>query len=416
MGLDFILDELRSLREHALMREYRTIESAQGSYVQINGKSYLSFCSNNYLGLADHPRIKQAAIAAINQYGWGTGASRLVAGNMILHQELEKKIADFKGTEAALLFPTGYMANVGALCALVGREDIVIGDKLNHASIIDGCRQSGATFRVYPHNDVSQLESLLQRSSKHRRRLVVTDSVFSMDGDTAPLPEIVEITQKYDAILMIDDAHAMGVFGQHGKGMIEHYGLEGKIDIIMGSLSKAIGSIGGFITGNKDLIDFFKNKARSFIYTTALPPAACAASLAGLTLIQEDTTLIDKLWENIRYLRSQLSKFISNISGESPIIPIIIGSSEDALNVSKRLYENGILIPAIRPPTVPLGTSRLRISLMATHSKEDINRLIDTLKNIGVLTHGNAGDTGEVKLQSDEKTFETTDFTDDTDI
>jgi len=416
MGLDFILDELRSLREHALMREYRTIESAQGSYVQINGKSYLSFCSNNYLGLADHPRIKQAAIAAINQYGWGTGASRLVAGNMILHQELEKKIADFKGTEAALLFPTGYMANVGALCALVGREDIVIGDKLNHASIIDGCRQSGATFRVYPHNDVSQLESLLQRSSKHRRRLVVTDSVFSMDGDTAPLPEIVEITQKYDAILMIDDAHAMGVFGQHGKGMIEHYGLEGKIDIIMGSLSKAIGSIGGFITGNKDLIDFFKNKARSFIYTTALPPAACAASLAGLTLIQEDTTLIDKLWENIRYLRSQLSKFISNIAGESPIIPIIIGSSEDALNVSKRLYENGILIPAIRPPTVPLGTSRLRISLMATHSKEDINRLIDTLKNIGVLTHGNAGDTGEVKLQSDEKTFETTDFTDDTDI
>ena len=401
MGLDFILDELRSLREHALMREYRTIESAQGSYVQINGKSYLSFCSNNYLGLADHPRIKQAAIAAINQYGWGTGASRLVAGNMILHQELEKKIADFKGTEAALLFPTGYMANVGALCALVGREDIVIGDKLNHASIIDGCRQSGATFRVYPHNDVSQLESLLQRSSKHRRRLVVTDSVFSMDGDTAPLPEIVEITQKYDAILMIDDAHAMGVFGRHGKGMIEHYGLEGKIDIIMGSLSKAIGSIGGFITGNKDLIDFFKNKARSFIYTTALPPAACAASLAGLTLIQEDTTLIDKLWENIRYLRSRLSKFISNISGESPIIPIIIGSAEDALNVSTRLYENGILIPAIRPPTVPLGTSRLRVSLMATHSKEDINRLIDTLKNIGVLTHGNAKHVKEGYAQTD---------------
>ncbi|MBM2833153.1 MAG: bioF, partial [Candidatus Brocadiaceae bacterium] len=413
---DFIFDELSSLKEHALMREYRTVESAQGPYIQIKGKSYLSFCSNNYLGLADHPRIKQAAIAAINQYGWGTGASRLVAGNMILHQELEKKIAEFKGTEAALLFPTGYMANVGAICALVGREDIVIGDKLNHASIIDGCRQSGATFRVYPHNDVSQLESLLQRYSKHRRRLVVTDSVFSMDGDTAPLPEIVEITQKYDAILMIDDAHATGVFGQHGKGMIEHYGLEGKVDIIMGSLSKAIGSIGGFIAGNKCLIDFLKNKARSFVYTTALPPAACAASLAGLTLIQEDTSLIQKLWENVRYLRSQLSEFISNISGESPIIPIIIGSAEDALNVSTRLYENSILIPAIRPPTVPLGTSRLRISLMATHSKEDINRLIDTLKDIGVLTHGNAGDTGEVKLQSDEKTFETTDFTDDTDI
>ena len=389
MGLDFIFDELSSLKEHALMREYRTVESAQGPYIQIKGKSYLSFCSNNYLGLADHPKIKQAAIAAINQYGWGTGASRLVAGNMTLHEELEKKIAEFKGTEATLLFPTGYMANVGALCAIVGREDIVIGDKLNHASIIDGCRQSGATFRVYPHNNVSQLESLLQKSSTYRRRMVVTDSVFSMDGDTAPLPEIVEIAQKYDAILMIDDAHATGVFGQHGKGMIEHYGLEGKVDIIMGSLSKAIGSIGGFIAGNKCLIDFLKNKARSFVYTTALPPAACAASLAGLILIQEDTTPIDKLWDNIRYLRSQLSKFISNISGESPIVPIIIGSAEDALRISKRLYEKGILIPAIRPPTVPLGTSRLRISLMATHSKEDINRLIDTMKDIGFLTHGN---------------------------
>lgn len=389
MGLDFIFDELRSLKEHALMREYRTVESAQGPYIQIKGKSYLSFCSNNYLGLADHPRIKQAAIAAINQYGWGTGASRLVAGNMTLHEELEKKIAEFKGTEAALLFPTGYMANVGALCALVGREDIVIGDKLNHASIIDGCRQSGATFRVYPHNDVSQLESLLQRSSIYRRRLVVTDSVFSMDGDTAPLPKIAEIAQKYDVILMIDDAHATGVFGQQGKGMIEHYGLEGKVDIIMGSLSKAIGSIGGFIAGSKGLIDFLKNKARSFIYTTALPPAACAASLAGLILIQEDTSHIDKLWENIKYLKSQLSKFISNIAGESPIVPIIIGSAEDALSISKRLYEKGILIPAIRPPTVPLGTSRLRISLMATHSKEDINRLIDTMKDIGFLTHGN---------------------------
>ncbi|HHT9116292.1 MAG: 8-amino-7-oxononanoate synthase [Planctomycetes bacterium] len=380
MGLDFVLNELQALKDHALMREYKTIESAQGPSVQINGKPYLSFCSNNYLGLADHPKIKQAAIAAIHQYGWGTGASRLVAGNMMLHQELEKKIAEFKGTEAALLFPTGYMANVGAICALVGREDIVIGDKLNHASIIDGCRQSGATFRVYPHNDVSQLESLLQKSSRYRRRLVVTDSVFSMDGDTAPLPEIVQIAQKYDAILMIDDAHATGVFGQHGKGMIEYYGLERKIDIIMGSLSKAIGSIGGFIAGEKCLIDFLKNKARSFIYTTALPPAACAASLAGLTLIQEDTSLIDKLWENVRYLKSQLSEFISNISAESPIIPIIIGSAEDALNISTRLYENGILLPAIRPPTVPLGTSRLRVSLMATHSKEDINKLINTLK------------------------------------
>lgn len=382
MSIDFILNELKELKDRALMREYQTIESAQGACVQMNGKSYLSFCSNNYLGLADHPKIKQAAISAINQYGWGTGASRLVAGNMILHQELEKKIAEFKGTEAALLFPTGYMTNVGTICALAGREDIVIGDKLNHASIIDGCRLSGATFRVYPHNDVRRLESLLLRSSKYRRRLVVTDSVFSMDGDIAPLPEIVEIAKKYDAIIMIDDAHATGVFGRHGKGMIEHYGLEGKIDVIMGSLSKAIGSIGGFIAGSKQLVDFLKNKARPFIYTTSLPPAACAASLAGLALIREDTSLMNKLWENIRYLQSQLSEFTNNISAKSPIIPIIIGTSEDALNLSARLYENGVLIPAIRPPTVPLGTSRLRISLMATHTEDDINKLAGILKSV----------------------------------
>lgn len=374
------MDELHTLKDRALLREYRTIEGAQDPYIQINGKSYLSFCSNNYLGLANHPKIKQAAIEAIHRYGWGTGASRLVSGNMTLHQELEKKIAEFKGTEAALLFPTGYMANLGALCALVSKGDIVIGDKLNHASIIDGCRQSGATFRVYPHNDVSQLESLLRRSSPYRRRLVVTDSVFSMDGDTAPLPEIVNIATKYDAIIMVDDAHATGVFGKQGRGMIEHYGLEGKIDIIMGSFSKAIGSIGGFIAGNKHLIDFLKNKARPFIYTTALPPAACAASLAGLALIREDVSIIDKLWKNIRYLKSQLSKFTDTIAVESPIVPLIVGSPEDAVSLSMKLYENGILIPAIRPPTVPPGTSRLRISLMATHTEDDIDKLINTLK------------------------------------
>ena len=401
MGIDFILEELKVLKERAMIREYRTVEGQEGPYIQINGKSYLSFCSNNYLGLANHPKIKQAAIDAINQYGWGTGASRLVSGNMTLHQELEKKIAEFKCTEASLLFPTGYMANLGAICAIVSKGDIVIGDKLNHASIVDGCRQSGATFRVYPHKDLSQLESLLQRSSIYRRRLIVTDSLFSMDGDTAPLPEILKIAKRYDAIIMIDDAHATGVFGQHGKGMIEHYGLEGKIDIIMGSLSKAIGSIGGFIAGSKHLIEFLKNKARSFIYTTALPPAVCAASLAGLALVQEDTSLIDKLWENIEYLKSRLSEFTNNVTIQSPIIPVIVGSAEDAVNLSNKLYQNGILIPAIRPPTVPPGTSRLRISLMTTHSKDDINRLIDVLKNVGFLTHKNISHTKNSYAQTD---------------
>ncbi len=390
MGIDFILDELDDLQNRSLLREYKAIEGAQGPYVHINGKSYLSFCSNNYLGLANHPKIKQAAIEAIHRYGWGAGASRLVSGTMTLHQELEKKIAEFKGTEAALLFPTGYMANLGALCALISKGDIVIGDKLNHASIIDGCRLSGAMFRIYPHKDVGQLESLLQRSSGYRRKLVVTDSVFSMDGDTAPLAEIAGIVKKYDAILMVDDAHATGVFGKQGKGLIEHCGLEGKIDIVMGSFSKAIGGVGGFIAGSKPLIDFLKNKARSFIYTTALPPAVCAASLAGLTLIQEDASLIDSLWRNITFLKTRLLRFTKTISVESPIIPLIVGSAEDAVNAAAKLYENGILIPAIRPPTVPQGTSRLRISLMATHSERDISRLIEILQHVGFLTHERA--------------------------
>lgn len=402
MEIDFILEELKVLKDRSLMRECRTIEGPQGPHIQIQGKPYLSFCSNNYLGLANHPKIKQAAIDAIHQYGWGAGASRLVSGNMILHEKLEKKIAEFKGTEAALLFPTGYMANMGALCALVTKGDIVIGDKLNHASIVDGCRQSGATFRIYPHNNTHILESLLQKSATFRRKLVVTDSVFSMDGDTAPLLEIVEIAKRYDAMFMIDDAHATGVFGRHGKGMVEHYGLEGKIDIIMGSLSKAIGSVGGFIAGSKYLIDFLKNKARSFIYTTALPPSLCAASLAGITLIQEDTSLIDKLWNNITYLKFRLSEFTHTIAVGSPIIPIIVGPAEDALGLSVRLYEKNILIPAIRPPTVPSGTSRLRISLTATHTEDDINRLIDTLKDIGFLTSGNARDAKNVKSHINE--------------
>ncbi len=385
MGIDFILEELRTLKEHALLRDYRTIEGAQGPYVQIEGKSYLSFCSNNYLGLADHPSIKQAAIEAIHHYGWGTGASRLVSGNMTLHIELEREIARFKGTEAALVFPTGYMANLGALCALVSQGDIVIGDKLNHASIIDGCHLSGATFRIYPHKNVHQLETLLQKSTPYRRKLVITDSVFSMDGDIAPLSEIAALVKKYDAMLMVDDAHATGVFGKYGKGLIEHFGIGEKVDIIMGSLSKAIGSVGGFIAGSKGLIDFLKNKARSFIYTTAMPPAVCAASLAGLRLIQADTTLMDTLWENIRYLRAQLLKYISSVQVESPIIPLIIGSAEDALNLSVKLYQQGILIPAIRPPTVSPGTSRLRISLMASHTRDDIDKLIHTLVNSGFL-------------------------------
>ncbi|MDR4508546.1 MAG: 8-amino-7-oxononanoate synthase [Candidatus Brocadiaceae bacterium] len=387
--MDFVFNELKIIKDHALLREYKTIEGVQEPHIQIRGKSYLAFCSNNYLGLANHPEIKQAAVLAIHQYGWGAGASRLVSGNMAVHEELEEKIAEFKGAEAALLFSTGYMANLGTICAVVSKGDIVLGDKLNHASIIDGSRLSGAMFRVYPHNNLDQLEALLQRTSQYRRKLVVTDSLFSMDGDKAPLPEIAKLAQRYGAILMVDDAHATGIFGKQGRGLIEYFGLEGKVDILMGSLSKAIGSIGGYIAGKKSFIDYLKNKARPFMYTTALPPAVCAASLAGFKLIQKDSSFKEKLWENITYLEMRLSEKMKTISIESPVVPLLVGSAENALRLSESLYQNGILIPAIRPPTVPVNTSRLRLSLMATHSKENIDRLVDTLETIGFFSKKN---------------------------
>jgi len=386
-NMEFISKELKDLKDQDLLRECSIIESAQGPVARIDGKAYILFCSNNYLDITNHPKIKQAAIDAINTYGCGTGASRLISGTMTIHQTLEKKIAEFKDTEAALLFPTGYMANLGAICSIVSKGDIVISDKHNHASIIDGCRWSGATLRVYPHNNINKLDSLLQRASAFRRKLIITESVFSMDGDIAPLPEIVEIARRYNALIMVDDAHATGVFGRHGKGMIEHCGLEGKVDIIMGSLSKAVGSIGGFIAGSRRLIDFLKNKARYFIYTTSLPPAVCAVSLGGLELIQEDTSFIDALWENIAYLRAQLSEYRNDIPGKSPIFPLIVGSKSKALILSEKLYQQGIFIPAIRPPTVPDNTSRLRISLMASHTKEHIDKLMNSLIKTGFFNH-----------------------------
>ncbi|MBI4008011.1 MAG: 8-amino-7-oxononanoate synthase, partial [Planctomycetes bacterium] len=265
--MDFLTDKLKELKESGLFRDLKTVEGAQGPYLKIAGKQYLSFCSNNYLGLAEHPKVRQAAIEAIEKYGWGAGASRLVSGNTALHERLEEEIARFKHTEASIIFPTGYMANIGSICSLVSREDIVIGDILNHASIVDGCRQSGATFRFYPHCDMDKLEHILKKASEYRRRLIVTDSVFSMDGDLAPLPEIIDLAQRYNAITMIDEAHGTGVFGKGGRGVAEHFNLDGRIDVVMGTLSKAVGSLGGFVAGSRDLITYLRNKARSFIYT-----------------------------------------------------------------------------------------------------------------------------------------------------
>jgi 8-amino-7-oxononanoate synthase len=381
--MKYISDELKKIRKSGLYRELKVVGNAQGTHLEIKDKTFLSFCSNNYLGLANNPSVIKAVKDAVEEYGWGAGASRLVSGNMTLHETLENEISRFKGKEATLVFPTGYMANLGAISSLVSNGDLVICDKLNHASIIDGCRLSGADLRVYAHRDMEKLENILRKSSKYNRKLIVTDSVFSMDGDLAPLPDIVKIAGKYKAMVMVDEAHGTGVFGENGRGVVEHFNLNREVDIIMGTLSKAIGSLGGYVTGDTDLINYLKNKARTFMYTTALPPAVCAASIAGIKLIKEDPSIRESLWHNVHFIKDKLESLNFNvISSESPIIPILIGDAERTVDISNFLYERGILISAIRPPTVPAGTSRLRITVMSTHSRNDMEKLLAVLSDI----------------------------------
>jgi glycine C-acetyltransferase/8-amino-7-oxononanoate synthase len=380
--MDKISNELKKIKKSGLYRELNIVEGAQGHHVKIKGRKYISFCSNNYLGLANHPEIAKAVEDAVKKYGWGAGASRLISGNMKLHETLEDEISKFKRKEATIVFPTGYMANIGTICSLVSSGDLVICDRLNHASIIDGCRLSGATFRVYPHRDTVKLENILKKSSKYPRKLIVTDTVFSMDGDLAPLPDIVRIARKYKAMVMVDEAHGTGVFGKNGRGVVEHFNLNEKVNIVMGTLSKAIGSLGGFVSGDKNLINYLRNKARTFMYTTALPPAVCAASIAGIKLIQKDHSLRESLWRNVHYVKEGLKLLSLNVvSSESPIIPVMIGGAKKAVDVSSFLFESGVLIPAIRPPTVPDKSSRLRITVMSTHTRADLDKLLDVLKS-----------------------------------
>ncbi|MBN3033380.1 MAG: 8-amino-7-oxononanoate synthase [Candidatus Saganbacteria bacterium] len=389
--LEFINEELAELKQSGLYRSLKRIDKTDGRFVEINGKKLLNFCSNNYLGLANHPKVIAAAKQALDEYGAGSGASRLISGDLELHEELEAKIAACKGREAALLFPAGFMANLGAIGALAGEGDTIIIDRLDHASIIDACRLSKAKLQVYPHGDLAALEKALERSNKFNKRLIVTDSVFSMDGDLAPLPEIVELAKKYSALTMIDEAHATGVIGKTGRGAEEHFGLKGEVDIVMGTLSKALGSLGGFVAGSSELIDFLKNKSRSFIYTTALPPAACAAALAALELIESEPKLLRNLRMNSRFLKEKVEEvFRPPFNGdlkvaatfESPIVPIIVGEAGKAKRLSEQLFDKGIFLSAIRPPTVPEGTARLRLTVTALHTKEDIECLASSLRGL----------------------------------
>ena len=377
------LDELKRIKESGLYRQMKYLQSPQQPYVKIAGKSYLMLSSNNYLGLCNDQRLKQAAMDAMEKYGVGSGGSRLTTGSYEVHKKLEDEIAAFKGAEAALLFNTGYMANVGAISSIAGKDWVIFSDRFNHASIIDGCRLSGAEIIIYEHCDASDLETKAH-SHRGRRALVVTDGLFSVDGDIAPLPEIVQVAKKYNMLLMVDDAHATGVLGENGGGTADYFGLQNEIDIQMGTFSKALASEGGFIAGNRGLIDYLANKARSFIFSTALAPATVAVSLRALEIVQAEPRLRQSLIANSAWFREKLREIGFEIMDfPTPIISIVLGPPDLTVNFSNRLMEKNIFVSAIRPPTVPQGTSRLRINLMATHTVDDLARAIDSIAAIG---------------------------------
>ncbi len=381
---NFIKKELIELEGKNLLRYLRLGEGPQGAHIVLDGKKVVNFCSNNYLGLANDKRIVSAAIKSLRKEGLGSGASRLVCGNMQAHEKLEKRIAKFKKAEKALVFNSGYAANVGIISALFGKGDIIFSDRLNHASIVDGIILSRSEFKRYPHNDMKALEGLLQSFEGYKKKVIITDSVFSMDGDIAPLKEIVTLANQYKCMVMIDEAHAFGVMGESGRGLAEYLGVEDEIDIQMGTFSKAAGCFGAYVCGSKELINYLLNKSRSFIYSTSLPPMIAAASLAAVDIIERNKSLRRELWEKTKYALREINNLgFNTLSSQTPIIPIVVEREDLAIKFSKKLLEGGIFVAAIRPPTVPKNSARLRVSIIASHTKKDINYLLDNLERIG---------------------------------
>ena len=380
-------EELASLRKEGLYRSMRLVERSQANRVVLDGREVLLLCSNNYLGLADHPLLKDAAIRAVERYGVGSGASRLVSGTMELHSKLEARIAAFKGTEAALVFNSGYAANTGIISAIASRGDVIFSDRLNHASIVDGALLSKAKFVRYPHNNMAALRrSLVETEALGGRRLIVTDGVFSMDGDLAKLSELVVLKKEFNALLMVDDAHGTGVLGATGRGSAEQCGVMAEVDIHMGTLGKAFGSFGAYAAASKEVIDFLVNRARSFIFSTSLPPAVLAASLAAIDLVDSPAgvELRLSLARRISFFKEELHAAGFDTKGsETQIIPIFVGEAERTMEFSQLLLEEGIFVQGIRPPTVPAGSCRLRCTLMATHSENDLELAIQAIARVG---------------------------------
>jgi glycine C-acetyltransferase len=382
--LQFLADELEALRAQNALGTIRVLDGPQLAVASIDGRVVVNLASNNYLGLATHPRLREAALEATREFGVGAGSVRTIAGTLALHEELERRVAEFKHTEAAVVFQSGFTANAGTVSAILTRNDAVVSDELNHASIIDGCRLSRATIRVFPHRDTDAARAILAELPKEQRKLLITDGVFSMDGDLGPLPALCEVAEEFGAIMMVDDAHASGVFGRNGRGTVDHFGMHGRVDVQVGTLSKALGTVGGYVAGRRHLIEFLRQRARPFMFSTSHPPAVAAASIAAIDVLLEEPELIDRLWDNTRFFKSGLQQlgFDTGIS-ESPVTPVIVGETSTASQMSARLFEQGVFALGIGFPLVPRGKARLRTIVTAAHTREDLQLALNAFAKVG---------------------------------
>lgn len=382
---DWITQELEGLKTQGLYNRIRTIGSPQGAWLVVDGKKVLNFCSNNYLGLANHPKLVEAAKKAMDEMGVGPAAVRTIAGTMTLHLELEKRLAAFKGVEAAITFQSGFSANLATIPALVGKEDVIFSDRLNHASIIDGCRLSGGKIIPYEHCDVVSLVAVIKENlSQFRRAIIITDGVFSMDGDVAPLDKIYEVAKKYDVLLMVDDAHGEGVLGKGGRGIVDHFGLHGKVDVEVGTMSKAFGVVGGVVAGTPVIVEWLRLRGRPFLFSSAVTVPDAAACIAALDILESSTELVDRLWDNTRYFKAEMKKFGFDTGlSTTPITPVMLGEAPLAQQFSRELFEAGVFAMALGYPTVPQGKARIRVMISAAHAKGDLDKGLEAFAKVG---------------------------------
>jgi glycine C-acetyltransferase len=382
--LQFLSDELDSLRQQGLYRQLRVLETEQAAHATFDHKSVVNLSSNNYLGLTTHPKLRESSLEAVRQFGAGSGSVRTIAGTMAIHMELERRLAAFKNVEAVVVFQSGFTANAGTVAAILTKEDVVVSDELNHASIIDGCRLSRATIKVFPHKDVDAARKVMKDLPANQRKLLITDGVFSMDGDLGALPELCAVAEEFGAIMMVDDAHASGVFGRQGRGTVDHFNCHGRVDIQVGTLSKAVGALGGYVAGTRDFVEFLYHRARPFLFSTSHPPAVAAACIAALDVLETEPQWMQQLWDNTRFFKAGLQRLGFNTGkSESPITPVIVGEAPLAAQMSDKLFEAGVFAQSLGFPTVPRGLARLRTIVTATHTREELQFALDMFAKVG---------------------------------